>query len=109
MNKTAVLCTLLFASLSPGFSSETNSLEYIVREKGLHHRKLERVHSKSMPNGQSLTITNSYFELATGMYRLEEGQLVAADPEIEIQLLGGAAANHTRHQLTFGFTVGDIE
>ena len=109
MKKTAVLCTLVAASLYTSYGLDvTNILDYVVKEKGPHHRKLERVELKTNAVGQSQVITNSYFELATGMHRSQNGQMVAANPAIEIVPLVGAVAQNTRHQVSFASTVGAI-
>ncbi len=112
MKKTVVLCTSLFAGLciSHGLQignllNQTNALEYIVREKGPHHRKVERVETK-LSGGQLHAVTNSYFELATGMHRNQSGELVAASSTIEILPLVGVVAQQTRHQVSFASTVG---
>ncbi len=107
MKKMAVLCTLV-ASLSTSQADVTNLLGYVVKEKGAHYRKLEKVQSTTNAVGQTHVITNSYFELATGMHRSQNGQLVAASPSIQVLPLLGAVAQNTRHQVSFASLVGAL-
>ena len=110
MKKNLVLCTLVIAvccSNSGVATEDTNTLEYIVREKGPHHRKVERVHSRVGAGGHLLVSTNTYFELATGLHRSVDGAYVAANPAIEAVPFGGAIAQNTRHHVSFAPTVGD--
>lgn len=104
MKKMLLFSGLLLGALSTSFGIGI-PLDYVISEKGPHYRKWERVALETNQAGVQIT-TNSYFEIAAGMHRLDDSEFVETDPVIELQE-NGATAQQTRHQVNFAATVGD--
>src|SRR5438093_1795160 len=89
-------------SLSAQVSPPAATTGPVSVDAGPHHRTWQTVKVERDNLGRSVTITNSYVELATGMnvWSETEGNWVAASDEIEL-VNGGAVAARTQHKLTF--------
>jgi len=89
-------------SLSAQVSPPAATTGPVSVDAGPHHRTWQTVKVGLDELGRSVTITNSYVELATGMnvWSETEGNWVAASDEIEL-VNGGAVAARTQHKLTF--------
>lgn len=70
-------------------------------EAGPNHRLIQWVHDETTPEGQVITVTNSYVELALGMNYWDTGsrQWLAAVPEFEQTKEGYFIARRTQHQV----------
>lgn len=84
-----------------------------VIERGAHHAKWESVREVVDPeSGQTVSVTNSYVQLETGLhFEDEQGQWVEASEEIEI-IPGFAVAKKGQHQARWAAninTYGAIE
>jgi hypothetical protein len=70
---------------------------YAVTEAGPNHRRLSRIDQTRGPDGRTITTTNSYVQLASGLNRLDsKGRWVAAQPIFSI-VNGKAVATNTAH------------
>ena len=68
--------------------------DYVVVERGPHHRVLSRVVWERDPAGNTVARTNSYYELCTGMHYLDgNGQWAESKEEIDAYP-GGAVAQY---------------
>ena len=56
-------------------SSKIDPTPYTVQERALNHRVMSRVIQTTDADGKSITKTNSYTELATGLHYLQDGNL----------------------------------
>jgi hypothetical protein len=78
-----------------------------VTERGLHHTVNEHVRVVEK-NGRQQSITNRYTTLATGLHRMVNGELVEADPVIELHP-DGAIADKTQHKVKFLANINNWE
>jgi len=82
-------------------SSKIDPTPYTVQERALNHRVMSRVIQTTDADGKSITKTNSYTELATGLHYLQDGKLVESKAEITLLPQGGAAATQGQHKAYF--------
>jgi hypothetical protein len=74
---------------------------YIISDRGLHHRVLQKVVSARSPSGRVISVTNdAYMELATGMHYLQDGQWLESKEEI-VGYPFGAMAAQGQHKVVF--------
>ena len=109
----AIACTLsatlaLFIPSSPAqdataaqTSSKVDPTPYTVQERALNHRIMSRVIQTTDAEGKTITKTNSYTELATGLHYLQDGKLLESKAEITLLPQGGASATQGQHKAYF--------
>lgn len=100
---------LLFAVCFQVQADETSpsSRTSKVIQRGSHHAVNEHVRVVEK-NGQQHSITNRYTTLAAGMHRMVDGNLVEADPAIELHP-DGAIAHKTQHRIKFLANINNWE
>ncbi|MDB6025338.1 MAG: hypothetical protein JWM68_1561 [Verrucomicrobiales bacterium] len=72
-----------------------------VVERSANHKNWQRVAVYSTPNGKTVSVTNTYTELGTGMHYKEGEEWIDANETIRIQRDGSAAALTTAHKVNF--------
>ena len=97
---TTALGILVQSSLAQS-SIAVDPTPYTVQERALNHRVMSRVIQTTDAEGKTITKTNSYTELATGLHYLQDGKLVESKAEITILPQGGAAATQGQHKAYF--------
>jgi hypothetical protein len=96
---TAGIGLALVLGVAPGRAAERES--YTVRERGLHHRVIERVTAEPNPLGGVVYRTNQIIDLATGMHYVDsQGALRESEESIDL-FPGGAAARKGPLKATF--------
>jgi len=85
-------------------NSSVTNIDYVVQDRGLHHRQWARVERYRDPaTGQIAAVTNiAYVELATGMHYVDPatGKFVESRELIE-PIPGGAVARYGQHLCIF--------
>lgn len=79
--------------LCSDFSSAQSESDFVITERGAHHRVWAKVTVITNASGRVSYSTNSYTELETGMHFLRDGQWVESRAEIEFTTEGAAATN----------------
>lgn len=94
------LCLTLAAAA--GVSAHAAAPLISIVERGPHHRKVQQVSERLTADLRPVSITNSYTELATGMYfRDEQGNWVESKSLIELFPPDAAVARHGPMQVIF--------
>ena len=75
--------------------------DYVIIERGPHHRVWERTGYIVAPDGQTFTNSQTYTELATGMHYWTNGQWLDSKEQIEILADGSARAIQGQHKVFF--------
>jgi hypothetical protein len=73
---------------------------YLEVSRGPHSRVMQSISTWTNAAGKSISKTNSYTELATGLSYKSEGQWIASSDQIQITA-NGAAATNGQHQVYF--------
>ncbi len=89
------------SDLAAPAAERTKLSGYVVTERGPHHRVWSRVALATNQWGQVTLHTNSYTELAAGLYYEKDGQWVESTPEIVITQ-DGALGRGAGHLVYFG-------
>ncbi|HEY4416944.1 MAG TPA: hypothetical protein VGO57_14740, partial [Verrucomicrobiae bacterium] len=103
-----LIASLAFSLTVPSLLAENlpSPTEYRVVEQGAHHNVWQRETFEQTPDGNVVTKTNQYTELATGLnYQDAKGQWQPAQDEITVLPDGTAAAVRGQHKAYFP---GDI-
>lgn len=86
---------------SPGVVGAINGqTSYTEASRGPHSRVMQKVTTWTNPAGKTMSRTNKYTELATGMSVLRNGRWVPASDQIQITA-DGAQATNGQHQVHF--------
>ena len=91
---------LTFVLVIASWSSILRGQEYNVVERGPHHSVWSRVSAETNAASVIVHRTNSFVELASGLNRLQNGQWIAAAPEIEI-VNGRGVGRGASHEAIF--------
>ncbi len=82
------------AQQNPGAASNTvNQASYVEVSRGPHSRVMQAVVTVTNAAGNTVTRTNAYTEIATGMSHLVGDQWVASSDQIQITANGAAGTN----------------
>src|SRR5262245_4684236 len=111
MKRKLLLSSLLICLIQNLFAQPggPTGAPYTVVERGPHQRVMQSMSFQTNELGAVSVSTNSYTELATGMYYVnDEGQWAESREEIEILPRGaGAAARHGQYKVIFPSDIYD--
>src|SRR5260221_1468914 len=111
----AALCSLLGIGLltSSSMAQDVNVVpqqdSVTIVERGADYRVVQAVSSELDADGVSVTRTNIYTELSTGIHYLKDGQWLETQEQIQVAPDGSAAyAVQGPHQVTFSANINSV-